>query len=141
MKAYAPILTPIPGTTAMHADYGPAHAERQEDAEAALERINYGRTARVLRVVCSRTHNLADVYATPDGYMVLVLQDDHRDADVRRLQRETGLDVQRVKGTMADPLDAPDDRELEARCKCGGRELDRHSLQEAVASGQATLVV
>lgn len=137
---YAPDVETLPNGM-MSLSYGRAHAARQDDAVAALEGINYGKTARVLRVVCSKTHRLAEVYATPEGYVILVQQDDHADADVRRLQRETGIDVQRVKATLADPLDAPDDRELEARCKCGGHELDRERIRQAVASGEATVVV
>lgn len=123
--------------------YGRAHAERQADAEAALMSIQRAKSAVVLKVLCTahKPHTLARVYRTPIGYVVELRQDTKANADMRRVRRETGMDLSYVGGTMADPLAGSYDRDLEASCKCGAHLLDRDVLRVAIDMGRDTLNV
>lgn len=121
--------------------FGEAHARRQADSRAALERINFGATGIVVTVRCKKRHRLASVYRTSDGPMIAVYQGDHVDADMRRLRRETTDDLRYAERVATDVLNAADDFDLEAHCRCGRFNLPRDDIRGAVRDGHDTLVV
>lgn len=149
MKEYRPILSPIPGTNAMHADYGPAHVERQADAEAVLDAIRDQSTGLlaasrvVLKVYCGG-RELGRVYRSmEDGdldLIVTVAAPRQSPPDLQRINAELGRQgndrITYAARPFFDPLRAPDDRDLEVSCKCGMHVLDRRKILERIALGE-----
>lgn len=121
-------------------DYGEAHAARQHDAQRLLDDIACADSAVVMRVRCAKSHELARVYRTKP--MVICIEPTtHRDADIRRISHQLGVKVTPGETTFCDILTASDDRDLEARCRCGRRELDRSELLEAIDSDLRLYIV
>lgn len=128
-------------------DYGQAHIRRQADAMAALEG---GRTPVVLSVECkdrvvARVHHTGRddemdliIAIAPPGTAITpdlhrLNQASHRVGDER---------ITYTKATVADPLRAGVDRDLEHPCQCGKiHELDRRKILERIAFGQRVTTV
>lgn len=126
-------------------DFSATHAARQADAEAALEAIGHADSRVVLGVYC-QGRQLARVFRTlADDELDLIVEvappRRQMTGDLKRVNAEqgrTGDERITYAGTVVvDPLRAPDDRDLEAVCKCGAQvhRLDRRALLEQVAMG------
>lgn len=142
MKEYRPILSPIPGTEAMSMDYGPAHAERQADAKAALEGLDLERKT-ALSIYCTG-RLLARVFQTDreDGLDYIISIEPPRlvPPDLHNYNKKTGREgearVTYVQDATVDVLRGPDDFDLWPSCKCGMHELDRHKILACIERGE-----
>lgn len=126
--------------------YGRAHSARQTDAQALLDEISWADSAIAATVWCRcqgrSRRRLAHVYRTVPP-VIRIFPTTHTDADLRQVQRqvapppvERDTRVRYADNEFLDILDAPDDRDLEARCKnCGRHTLDREQLLADVARG------
>lgn len=143
-------VTPIDGVWT----YGPAHDRRQTDAEQALAAAGGPDESTVLTVFCPKAHTLATVHVTPIddpelGHVIRIRPPKWKTPDLRQINRQINrqLDLGPSMRAMydevdfVDPLHAPDDRDLEARCRCGLHRLNRNELSEAVDNGRRELVV
>lgn len=117
-------------------DYARAHARRRADAHAALAAVTDPSAALLTIARCTCKRRLASVYATPHGRVVVTHRVRHLDLELRELRRVLGEGTLRVSDKALDLLDASDDVDLEARCYCGPRLIDRAWLQEQLASGE-----
>ena len=124
-------VTPIDGVYT----YGPAHDRRQTDAEQALATV--GDEEPVLTVFCAKDHELATVHKIPTDdpeleYVIRIYAPNFQTPDLRQINKQLGLgrSNKAMYGEVdfVDPLRAPDDRDLEARCRCGYFQLDRQQL-------------
>lgn len=130
--------------------YGPAHDRRQEDAEEALQVAGDTDSSTVLTVFCAKAHTLATVHQIPTDdpelkHVIRISPPKRQTPDLRQVNRQLGLSGSMravyAEVDFVDPLHAPDDRDLEASCRCGSRTLDRLRLIDAIKEGQHEHVV
>lgn len=124
--------------------YGRAHAARQADAERLLDAISWAGSAiaTTVRCGCKRRARLATVYRTVPA-VIRISPETHTDPALVEIRRDLDA-TEIVYGTdeFLDILDAPDDRDLEARCRdCGRYELARDAIIAAYAAGTRDLEI
>jgi len=139
-------VTPIDGVWT----YGPAHNRRQTDAEEALTVAGDGKESTVLSVFCRKAHTLATIHEVPTDdpelqHVIRIRAPRFQSPDLRQINKQLGLDKSNAAMygdiDFVDPLHAPDDRDLEARCRCGSFRLDRDELVQLVKDRQTEHVV
>jgi hypothetical protein len=123
--------------------YGAAHAARQADAKAAVESLQDPDAAIVLRVR-ETDSDVVRVYRTTAAdlellHVVWIRPARRITPDLRGIndaQDRVG-DAQITNGNepLWDPLDAPDDRDLEVSSRSGIVRIDRFALIEALSRG------
>ena len=140
---YAPDLDTLPNGVVVES-YGRAHAARQADALALLDEISWAGSAIVTKVrcACPRRSLLASVYRTNPA-VIRIDPETHRDPELVEIRRDAdAVEIVYDSGKFADILHAPDDRDLEARCKdCGRHKLDRDDVIAAYESGERELKI
>lgn len=138
---YAPDREILPGGVIAET-YGRAHAARQEDAHALLDEISWARSAiaTTVRCGCKQYARLAVVYRTVPPVVVIV-PETHADPQLVELREQAGEpEITYGDDVVADILTAPDDRDLEARCReCGRYEIDRYQLIDAFDNQQSAI--
>ena len=132
-EKYLPAMETMPNGV-IYENYGPAHAARQADAETLLDEISWAGSAiaATVRCGCTRRSKLAIVYRTAPA-VIRIDPLTHKDPELIEIRRQADS-TEIVYGTdvFLDILDAPDDRDLEARCRnCGRYELDRAQIVAA----------
>jgi len=132
-------VTPVDGVL----DYGPAHQQRQMDAEAALAALQDPRASVALSIVDGDTR-VARVHRTgrDDELRFVVWLKPARPItpDLHSINTEQGREgddrIRHVGTALVDPLDAPDDRDLEVATQNGVVRLDRRKVLERIGLGQ-----
>lgn len=118
--------------------YGRAHTQRQADAQALLNQISWAESAitTTVRCGCKRRARLATVYRTLPA-VICIHPETHTDPEMMELRMNPQLaEIDYGSDVFTDILHAPEDRDLEARCRdCGRHELDRQHIIEAVDLG------
>lgn len=139
-------VTPIDGVWT----YGPAHDRRQTDAVEALSVAGNDKGSTVLTVFCKNAHRLATIHEVPTDdpelrHVIRIRPPKFQTPDLRQINRTLDLGPSNRatydEVDFVDPLHAPDDRDLEARCKCGHFRLDRTELIQLVDDGLKEHVV
>lgn len=126
-------------------EYGPAHQQRQDDARAALDALADPDSAVALWIM-DGDRTVAKVYKTGRDdelrYVIRITPERRISPSLAALNRELGREgqarIHHVGEAVVDPLDAPEDRELEVSSKRGVIELDRRKVLERLAFGQST---
>jgi hypothetical protein len=121
-----------------------APAQRRKVAQDAVDALGKHRGDHVrLRVRCSRSHQVASVYATSRGLVYTAT------ARPRAHGSRDFIDAPHHDSTngreQSDFLDVRDellaDDELRAGCECGPRTLSRAELRRAIAEGERAIQV
>jgi len=123
-------------------DYGEMHAKRHEDSF----KLHRAENRKVTRVICKDRHLLALIelafYENEPVPIIIYWNKNRVDASLLALRKSLGNDgVEYAVQTLSDFLDAGDDLDLEAKCKCGGaRVLNRIEMQLAYTMGIPSLI-
>lgn len=141
MSKYAPVVTRLDDGTIVEVSQ---EQVRQRDASAALAELSDRKAARVL-LVRNGDDLIAQVYRTgrPDELRYVVSIEPRRriTRDLHALNVDTGrvgdARITNAGVPLVDPLDAPDDRALEASTRDGVIRLDRRKLLERIGMGQS----
>lgn len=123
--------------------YGRAHAARQADAEALMDGISWAGSAIVttVRCACKRRTRLATVYRTVPA-VIRIDPVTHADPNLVEIRRDLdSTEIVYATDVFLDILDAPDDRDLFARCRnCGRHELDRAQIRDAYVANVTDII-
>lgn len=141
MSKYGPVVTRLDDGTIVEVSQ---EQVRQRDASAALAELSDRKAAKVLRVQ-DGDDLVAEVYRTGRldelRYVVRIKSARRITRDLHALNVATGrVGDDRITSAgvpLVDPLDAPDDRALEASTRGGLVRLDRRKLLERIGLGQA----
>ena len=134
-------VTPVDGVL----NYGPAHQQRQNDAQAALAELN-DLDASVVLSIRDGDKRVARVHRTgreDELRFVIWLKPARKftpdlDAVNKELQRQGDARIHHLGVATVDPLDAPDDRDLEVSTRSGLVRLDRQKVLERIGFGQTS---
>ena len=134
-------VTPVDGVY----NYGPAHDQRQADAQAALDELVDVDTSVVLWIMdgdkaVAKVHRTR--YDDERRYVIRLTPGRRITPDLaivnRQLGREGDARIHHAGHAVVDPLDAPDDRELEVSTRRGVVLIDRRKVLERIGFGQLT---
>lgn len=126
-------------------NYGPAHQQRQVDAQAALDELTDG-DASVALWIMDGDKAVAKVHRTryddERRYVIRLTPERRITPTLAALNRELGREgdarIHHAGHAVVDPLDAPDDRELEVSTRRGVVAIDRRKVLERLGFGQST---
>jgi hypothetical protein len=129
-------------------NYGPAHTQRQADAQAALDELSDLDASVVLRIMDSRDA-VATVYKTrqsDESRHVIWLRPSRKiTPDLHQLNEQLGREgaarIHHTGQATVDPLHAPDVRDLEVSTRRGVVRLDRSKVQQLVDAGQTSVTL
>ena len=132
-------VTPIDGIL----DYGPAHSRRQSDAQDALDQLTDLDSALRLWVM-DGDRTVAKVYQTQHDdelrYVIRLTPERRITPSLAKINKEQGRTgearIHHTGQAIVDPLEAPDDRELEVSTRQGVVRLDRRKVLERLGFGQ-----
>lgn len=114
-------------------DYGEMHAKRRQDSF----RLHRAENRKVTKVRCQDGHLLAvielAVHENEPVPIIIYWNKNRVDASLLAVRKSLGNDgVEYDDQILSDFLDAGDDLDLEAKCRCGGaRVLNRTEMQLA----------
>lgn len=118
--------------------------QRQSDAQAALDELQDANACIVLWVM-DGDKAVAKIYKTLRDdelrYVIRLTPDRKHTPSLKRenerLGRHGEMRIHTSGVAVCDPLEAPDDRELEVSTREGVVRIDRHKVLERIALGQA----